>query len=433
MAKAAKLAVALVLGADALRRQARTQQKGQALSGTKFIADVAVLNYAAAYVGEVAPTAESEQDWIVMMQPETSDSQIQKLCQVARNGCKSEGFPGGIAFFETRATESDLEKIVASADPGSIEFIEPDQTATMPDLELENEAEGTLQGEGPSSLAQKATWDLDRIGVSQRTRLGKNTYAYVLDTGVRTSHKEFEGRAQPALDGSGGAFVECRDGDRTCAADKSGHGTHCAGVIGARNYGVAPKANIRAVKVFADTGSTNYGWVLNALDWLSTNAKRPAVASMSFGMRGMMGIGRAYERAVDDVTAKGITVVVASGNDGGNACNYSPALAASAITVGNTDQNDKQHPTSNYGNCVNIFAPGTKINSLWFTSDSATKTLSGTSMACPHVSGAALLVLQANRNFTPKQVLAKLVANAEKGKVKDAKGSPNVLLSVRGL
>jgi len=398
--------------------------------GTKFIAGVPVLNYDAAYEGEEVSMlgGELEGEWIFIMQPEASASQIQKLCQVARNGCNFEGRPEGVPFFEMRGTESDLEDVIAAADRGTIKFIEPDSSLTIPDLEIGNEAE---EDEGPSSQRMPnrgGSWGLNKIGASLRFSSGSGTYVYVLDSGVRTSHREFA-NAQPELDTSGGGFKRCA-GDLNCAADRNGHGTHCAGTIAGRNYGVAPNANVRGVKVFGDNGKTQWSYVISAMDYLSYSSTRPAVLSMSLGQPGK---NRAYDAAVRQSTQAGLTVVVAAGNSNSDACNTSPAYAESAITVAATDESDRRSGFSNFGSCVDIFAPGSNVVSLSNKDDTQTATKSGTSMACPHVAGAALLVLQTNPSFNSVKVLAKLVGNAVRGRVTDVKGSPNILLSVSNL
>merc|ERR1719422_2558977 len=178
---------------------------------------------------------------------------------------------GGVPFLEMRATESDLERLVHSA-KGLIKFIEPDQTVHMiPEIESTN--------------VEARTWGLNRIGADSRGSTGVGATVFVLDTGVRSSHNEFGGRAASALDMSSGEEVEC-NGDATCAADAQGHGTHCAGTVAGETFGVAPDAAVRSVKVLSDQGSGSWSWSVDALDWLATGTAkdvRPAVASMSLG------------------------------------------------------------------------------------------------------------------------------------------------------
>merc|ERR1719190_219418 len=254
------------------------------------------------------------------------------------------------------------------------------------------------------SDVEAATWGLNRIGADQRGRAGAGATVFVLDTGVRITHQDFSGRATPALDMTVGDPLECND-DMSCAGDRQGHGTHCAGTAAGVSYGVAPSAAVKSVKVLSDSGSGSWSWSYYALDWLATNPTRPAVASMSLGGSGTQ---QAMADAVDAAVNSGVVVVVAGGNSNSDACRFSPAFVPAAITVGSTTSTDTRSSFSNYGACTNIWAPGSSILSAGHTSNSSTRTLSGTSMACPHVSGGAALVLQRNPSWTPARVLGQL-------------------------
>merc|ERR1712061_182246 len=246
---------------------------------------------------------------------------------------------------------------------------------------------------------------MGRIGADQRGRAGAGATVFVLDTGVRISHQEFSGRAVPALDMSVGAPKEC-NGDLSCAADRQGHGTHCAGTAAGDTFGVAPQANVKSVKVLGDSGSGSWSWSYGALDWLATNPERPAIASMSLGGSGTQ---QAMADAVDAAVNAGVVVVVAGGNSNSDACRFSPAFVPSAITVGSTTSLDARSSFSNYGSCTNIWAPGSSVVSASHTSDTGSRSLSGTSMACPHVSGAAALVLEADPSKKASAVLQDLI------------------------
>ena len=256
-----------------------------------------------------------------------------------------------------------------------------------------------------------ATWGLNRIGADRRVRTGAGSTIFVLDTGVRCTHSEFGGRCASALDMSSGSLREC-NGASNCAGDAQGHGTHCAGTAGGASFGVAPKAIIKSVKVLSDQGSGSWSWSYEALDWLAAGTAknvRPAVASMSLGGSGTQ---QAMKTAVDAAVNSGVVVVVAAGNSNSDACNFSPAFVPSAITVGSTTSLDSRSSFSNYGSCTDIWAPGSNVKSASHRSDTGSATLSGTSMACPHVSGAAALVLSKRPDATPAAVLAELLADS---------------------
>ncbi|GAA2494594.1 serine protease [Streptomyces thermolineatus] len=272
-----------------------------------------------------------------------------------------------------------------------------------------------------------ATWGLDRLDQAALPLNGSYTYpdsagqgvtAYVIDTGVRISHSDFGGRAFNGYDAV--------DGDNV-AQDGNGHGTHVAGTIAGNTYGVAKKAKIVGVRVLDNNGSGTTAGVIKGIDWVTANAQKPAVANMSLGG----GASTALDDAVRNSIASGVTYAVAAGNDNANASNYSPARVTEAITVGSTTSSDARSSFSNYGSVLDIFAPGSSITSTWNTSDTATNTISGTSMATPHVAGAAALYLAGNTSATPAQVSTALVNNAVSGVVTSpGTGSPNKLLNV---
>jgi subtilisin family serine protease len=269
-----------------------------------------------------------------------------------------------------------------------------------------------------------ATWGIDRI--DQRdlplsnsytySTTASNVHAYVIDTGIRTTHTEFGGRATSG-------YTAINDGNGT--NDCNGHGTHVSGTVGGTTYGVAKGVSLVAVRVLDCSGSGTTAGVVAGVDWVTANAIKPAVANMSLGG----GVDSTLDAAVQRSIASGVTYGIAAGNSNANACNSSPARVPEAITVGATTSTDARASFSNYGTCLDIFAPGSSITSSWNTSDTATNTISGTSMATPHVVGAAALVLAANPSYSPQQVRDVLVNNATTGKVTSpGTGSPNRLL-----
>ncbi|MGA5192002.1 S8 family peptidase [Streptomyces exfoliatus] len=271
------------------------------------------------------------------------------------------------------------------------------------------------------------SWGLDRIdqralplnqSYTYPDTAGSGVTAYIIDTGVRISHTDFGGRAFNGFDAV--------DNDNV-AQDGNGHGTHVAGTVAGTAYGVAKKAKIVGVRVLDNNGSGTTAGVVAGIDWVTRNAVKPAVANMSLGG----GVDSTLDAAVRNSIASGVTYAVAAGNSNANASNYSPARVTEAITVGSTTSSDARSSFSNYGTVVDIFAPGSSITSAWNTGDSATNSISGTSMASPHVAGAAALYLGNNPTSTPAQVGTALVNAATPNVVTSpGTGSPNRLLYV---
>jgi subtilisin family serine protease len=278
-----------------------------------------------------------------------------------------------------------------------------------------------VEPDGIASL-NEVPWGLDRIdqrglpldGNYTALNAGAGVTAYIIDTGIRTSHNEFGGRAAFGADFSGFGDGDCH-----------GHGTHVAGTVGGTTYGVAKAVSLVSVNVFGCSGSSPTSTIIAGVDWVTGSAQRPAVANMSLGG----GASQAMDDAVTASIASGITYAVAAGNSGIDACQVSPARAPEAITVGATDAGDWRASFSNYGPCLDLFAPGVSILSAGIVDDGSAAFKSGTSMASPHVSGAAALILSADPNAAPQLVHELIVGAATQGVVNNpSEQSPNLLL-----
>ncbi|MBL39166.1 MAG: alkaline serine protease [Xanthomonadales bacterium] len=274
-----------------------------------------------------------------------------------------------------------------------------------------------------AATQNNATWGLDRVDQRDLPLDGSYTYgpsgagvnAYIVDTGILLSHNDFAGRANAG-------FTAINDGNGT--NDCNGHGTHVAGTVGGSTWGVAKNVELWAVRVLGCNGSGTNSGVIAGVDWVAANAQLPAVANMSLGG----GSSTALDDAVRSAINSGVTFVVAAGNDNSDACVGSPNRVSEAITTGSSTSSDSRSSFSNWGSCVDIFAPGSSITSTWINGNSSTNTISGTSMAAPHVAGAAALYLDANSTAAPTEVFNALVSNATTGRLSSLNGSPNRLL-----
>jgi subtilisin family serine protease len=376
-----------------------------------------VVAIAAPTSGAASPDARTSvrDSYIIVLNPDTVRSEGERpspqalVAAVADELARSHGgqleavYQHALKGFAVQLTEKQAARL--AADP-RVAYVEPDQVI---------EAVATQS---------PATWGLDRIDqrdlplsnsyTYNQTGLGVN--AYVIDTGIRSSHQEFAGRI-------GNGFTAINDGRGT--SDCNGHGTHVAGTTGGTTYGVAKQVTLHAVRVLGCNGSGSTSGVIAGVDWVTQNHVKPAVANMSLGG----GISTALDQAVANSIAGGVSYAIAAGNSNANACNASPARVASANTVGSTTSTDARSSFSNFGTCVDLFAPGSSITSSWSTSDTATNTISGTSMATPHVAGALALYLQANPSATPAAATQALLANTTANTVTNpGSGSPNRLL-----
>lgn len=274
-----------------------------------------------------------------------------------------------------------------------------------------------------SNIQSNVTWGIDRTdqrdlpldGVFDFNASGQGVHAYIIDTGIRTSHVEFGGRAVMS-------YSAIKDGYRD--GDCHGHGTHVAGTLGGSTFGVAKNVMLHGVRVMNCQGQGSTSDIVAGIDWVTKRHVKPAVANMSLGGGGSMTMDAAVRKSI----AAGVTYVIAAGNGNQNACFVSPARVLESITVGATDNFDKRTYFSNYGECVDIFAPGLGITSAGNSDDYAIRAMSGTSMSSPHVAGVAALFLEANPTASPAEVDTALSQSATAGIVTDPMGTPNLLL-----
>ncbi len=280
----------------------------------------------------------------------------------------------------------------------------------------------------PTTTQSSATWGIDRIdqrslplsGTYNYTATASAVRAYIIDTGVRASHSQFirsDGttRAMNVYNATGdGKNYDC-----------NGHGTHVAGTTGGKTYGVAKAVLIRAVKVFTCTGGSSNSTIIAGIDWTTSNHIKPAVANLSLGG----GASQSLDDAVNRLSNAGIFVAVAAGNDNVDACNTSPARASTVTTVASSTSSDYKSSFSNWGSCVELYAPGSSITSAWYTGDTATNTISGTSMASPHVAGVGALYKATYGDVSYSTIRSWIVNNATTSVIKsNTTGTPNRLL-----
>lgn len=286
----------------------------------------------------------------------------------------------------------------------NVSYIEQDQTVTV------------------SATQTNATWGIDRIDQRNRPLSGtytynttaSNVYVYIIDTGIYTSHTQFGGRAANVYDAFGGNGQDC-----------NGHGTHVAGTVGGSTYGVAKAVRLRGVRVLNCSGSGSWSGIIAGMDWVRNNRVNPAVANMSLGG----GYSSSVNTAANNLANSGVFVAVASGNSSANACNYSPASASAVTSVNASTSTDARASFSNYGSCTHLYAPGASITSAWIGGSSATRTISGTSMASPHVAGVAALYKATYGNASSSTIRSWLINNSTTGVISgNPSGTPNRLL-----
>ena len=352
-------------------------------------------------VPAAASAAPSVKDRYIVVLKSSADSQA-----VAADHARRYGVTDRVVY------GSALEGYAGKVPPGRVDALRSDPRVAY--VEPDGVVHATTTQTG-------ATWGLDRI--DQRalplstsftyTNTGAGVTAYIIDTGIRFAHNDFGGRATSGYDAvDGGSADDC-----------NGHGTHVAGTVGGSAYGVAKGVSLVAVRVLNCSGSGTWSGVIAGINWVTGQhgLGDPAVANMSLGGGASSSVDTAVRNSIND----GVSYAIAAGNGnaggkGQNACNYSPARVAGAMTIGATDRTDTKPRWSNYGSCVDLFAPGVSITSAWYTSNTATNTISGTSMATPHVAGVAAQYLQTNTAASPATVRSALYNNATPNVVKSS-------------
>ena len=300
------------------------------------------------------------------------------------------------------AAELSDEAVAALRSDSDVAYVEQDQTVSI------------------NTTQTGATWGIDRIDQRNRPLSGTYTYTatasavrvYIIDTGIQTSHTQFGGRASAVYDAFGGSGQDC-----------NGHGTHVAGTVGASTYGVAKAVKLRAVRVLDCGGSGSWSGIIAGMDWVRLNHIKPAVANMSLGG----GYSSSVNTAANNLSNAGVFVAVAAGNSNANACNYSPASAANVTSVASSTSTDAKSSFSNYGSCTHLYAPGSSITSTWLSG--GTNTISGTSMASPHVAGVAALYKATYGDASSSTIRTWLINNSTTGVISgNPTGTPNRLL-----
>lgn len=391
-------------------------------------------------VGRLA-TDDDQVDWFIGFRTNTTDTVVKRFCDnlAGRASCTMTGHPSehGLNVDVMRATKEELKQTLR-VHP-EVEFSEADGV-----VELIPEIPSDKASQLMQSAQTGIPWGLQRI--NERNWSGSSSFipspeggsgvhVYVIDTGVRTTHKDFEGRAIPTLESVGEQIRECDPADTSCATDVNGHGTHCAGTVAGRTYGVARNATVHAVRVFTASGDCKMSWVLRAIDWVLANGSRPAVVSLSLGAKKDTA-GKAFPVAIAKAAAEGVLTVAAAGNEKTDACTIVPASIPEVITVGSITNSDHMSDFSNYGPCIDLFAPGTDIASAGHLSDNSFVTMSGTSMACPHVTGAVAIILGQHSNLSTQRVSELLMQNSTANVIKNlssALPTANKILHVDGI
>jgi subtilisin family serine protease len=376
----------------------------------RIVLALAVAAAALATLGAASPSASDRASYIVVLKSSVANPAAVAQEQAVRfGGTVTHVYSHALKGYSLTVASAAAARI--AADP-RVDYVEADGVMT---------ADTTQTG---------ATWGIDRIdqrslplsGTYTYTATGSGVKAYIIDTGIRYTHTQFGGRAIKGVDEvtSGGSASDC-----------NGHGTHVSGTVGGSTYGVAKAVTPVSVRVLGCNGSGTTSGVIAGVDWVTGNhlAGQSAAANMSLGGSASSSLDTAVNNSIND----GVSYAIAAGNgdifgNAQNACNFSPARVAAAMTISATDKTDTKASWANYGSCVDWFAPGVSITSAWYTSDTATNTISGTSMATPHTTGVAALYLQTHPGASPATVRSALYNLTTKSIVKSSNTTNNHLL-----
>jgi subtilisin family serine protease len=344
-------------------------------------------------------------EYIVVFADDVTDAPgLARRLVAAHRGTLRFTYEAALKGFAARLAD---EAVAALERHPGVAYVEPDQLYTV------------------DATQSNPPWGLDRIderslplsATYTYTATGSTVRAYIIDTGQQANHPDFGGRASNVYDAFGGSGNDCH-----------GHGTHVAGTVGSNTYGVAKRAMLRGVRVLNCAGSGTTSGIIAGLDWVRANHVKPAVANMSLGG----GYSSSLNSATASLSNAGVFVAVAAGNSNASACNYSPASTSVATTVAASTSSDYKASYSNYGSCVDVYAPGSSIRSTWISS--GTNTISGTSMASPHVAGVAALYKHARGDASQATIDSWIKTNATANVIRsNPSGTPNRLLYKAGL
>src|SRR5918998_3426021 len=378
---------------------------GAVVSRLIFVLVVSLLAIAAMVPAAAGAARSAEGRYIVVLKESADPAAVAK----AHGSPKAKIFRTALNGYAAKISASELAAVKRDS---RVAYVEADRLM---------KAQATQSG---------ATWGLDRIdqrllplnSAFNYTRTGAGVTAYIIDTGIRPTHTDFAGRAVANQD-----FVDPTNPTGpyyNYGKDCNGHGTHVAGTVGGGRWGVAKSVSLVGVRVLDCDGYGLTSEIVAGIDWVTRNAVKPAVANMSLGGGGSTALDSAVSRSI----AAGITYAVAAGNEHRDACYSSPARVSAAITVAASDRTDRKPHFSNYGSCVDWFAPGAAISSAWHTGDTAVATLDGTSMATPHTAGAAAQYLGTDPAASPATVRSALYTQSTKYRVSNSKTANNHLL-----